>query len=192
MAYYSLEEDGKAVLHVLDITSEETTPVGVGSWFSPVAWTPDGHALVFIPPDHRTLTHLTLDRSVQRSVSFERISSIDGIAVSPDGQRVALAAYIDGKALGLWIGSIEGGGASLVRPDIGYLLGWTKNGILFRDGDSILLTAPDGGPETVFARSADLARCGIGGVTVAPATGDFACGVLESSTDLWYVTGVDF
>ena len=34
-----------------------------------------------------------------------------------------LAAYADGKALGLWIGSIDGGSASLVRPDIGYLLG---------------------------------------------------------------------
>lgn len=32
----------------------------------------------------------------------------------------------------------------------------------------------------------------LGGVTAAPTTGDVACGLLESSTDLWYVTGVEF
>ena len=192
VAYYSLEEDGRSHLRVLDVASEETTPVGAGYWLSSIAWTPDGRSLVFIPPDQRTLTHLDLTGSPQRSVSFEGISSIDGVVVSPDGQHVALAAYGSGGALGLWIGSIEGGVASLVRPDIGYLLGWTENGILFRDGDSILSTTPGGGPETVFAKSAGLAQCSIGGVTAAPATGDFACAVLESSTDVWYVTGLEF
>jgi hypothetical protein len=74
------------------------------------------------------------------------------------------------------------------------VLAWDDDGILIRNDDTILRIPSYGNSETVFARSEQLAMasCSITGVSVTPSTGAFACSVNETSTDLWWVTGVEF
>jgi len=191
-AFYLLAGGGKAILNVLDFASEQPRAVGEGAWWVTIEWTRDGGALVSIPRDRQTLTYIDLERDTTRSVSYEGINEHLGVVLSPDGERVALFATGSEATRGLWVGSVTGGEVELVRLDIRGVLAWTEDGILFRTRDRLLWIAPEGGPETVYARSTDLADCSITGVAAAPATGAFACTVNESSTDLWLVTGVEF
>jgi Tol biopolymer transport system component len=192
VAYYLLEGAGRAFLQVTEWQSEESRAVGEGAWWAPIEWTPDGDVLMSIPTDRRTLTRIDLERDTTWQVAYDGITEIGEIVLSPDGTRVVLFATSPDGTRGLWVGSITGGEIQLVRPDVQGVVAWTNDGILFRGRDHLSWIGPEGGAERVFARSDDLADCSMTGVAAAPATGAFACTVNESSTDLVYVTGVDF
>jgi hypothetical protein len=192
VAYNLLGGGGTASLNVMERQNEESRTVSESSWWAPIEWTPDGRGLVSIPVDRETLTHVDLEGDSTWQVSYDGIVEIGELVLSPGGTRVALFATNREGTRGLWVGSVTGGNVELVRPGASGVVAWTGDGILFRGRDHLSWVAPEGGSERVYARSNDLANCSIMGMAAAPATGAFACTVNESSTDLVYVTGVEF
>jgi Tol biopolymer transport system component len=191
-AYNLLGAGGTASLWVVDWQSEASETVGEGSWWTSIVWAPDGTSLVSIPADRRTVTHIDLERDSTWQVAYDDLTEILAVALSPDTSNVALFATSRDGTRGLWVGAITGGAVRLVRADVTGVVAWTDDGILYQGRDHLSWVSPEGGAERVYARSAGLADCSLGGVAADPATGAFACAVNESSTDLVWVTGVEF
>ena len=192
LAYYALGADGVATLTVLDLDTETTTVVGAGAWFSKINWTPDGDALIFNAAGWAAFRQVDLASMVETTVEFDGITEVWDAALSPDGQRLAFAGQTIDGPLSIWTASVDGGAPTNIHPTGSAVLAWDDAGILIRNDDTILRIPPYGNSESVFVRSERLAECSITGISVAPSTGAFACSVNESSTDLWWVTGVGF
>ncbi len=192
LAYYTLGESGVATLTVLDLDTEATTAVGAGAWFSRINWTPDGGALIFNAAGWSAFRQVDLPSMAERTVEVDGITEVWDAVLSPNGQRLAFAGQTADGPLGIWTVSANGGAATNIRATGSAVLAWDDDGILIRNDDTILRIPSYGNSEAVFARSEQLASCSITGVSVAPSTGAFACSVNETSTDLWWVTGVGF
>jgi len=152
LAYYVLGENGVATLTVLDLATEATTVAGTGAWFSRINWTPDGGALVVNAPGWKSFRRIDLASMTERTVEIDGITEVWDAALSPDGQHLAFAGQTADGPLGIWTTSIDGGEATNIRATGAAALAWDQDGILFRDGDTILRIPPTGGPEEVFAR----------------------------------------
>ncbi len=160
LAFFELNEEERAMLVVLDISTGRGTELPVAEGQLSLGWSPDGQqiATTGLAQDRLTLVNPRDSSEVTIALECDTTCSFGGAppVYSPDGGRVVLA----GEA-GLWIATLPDGQAVRITEGTDRSLTWTEDWIYFTREEAaesgkrypvIYRIAPEGGTPQLYTR----------------------------------------